>query len=111
MSYNEVLEIKDLLKLEEKEYLVQYEYHNYSENSHKFYELRIVKSPAGRTWNLIAKWGRVGTIGQTSKKYSCGSSAGCMRELMKIESEKAKKGYKKIFESTSRHNFYSSESS
>lgn len=101
MSYNEVLEIKDLLKLEEKEYWAKYEYHNSSENSHKFYELRITKSPSGATWELIARWGRVGTVGQTSKKYS-GSSAGCMRELKEIESEKTRKGYKKTRDSNSR---------
>lgn len=67
----------------DRQSLGRYEYHNDSENSHKFYH--IVYDRNQQTY--IAAWGRVGTKGQ----YKAYTEAEALRKIR----EKIGKGYRK----------------
>ncbi len=97
-SDDDTLQIKELLKIRDEKVQVRLEYKSSAENSYKFYQLTVLPpnhSIGEKAFRLVARWGRIGTDGQSQVKVE-GSKETCLNNLDFIVREKTTKGYVRI---------------
>lgn len=76
------------------ETMVEHYLENTSGNHNKFYEIKLERKDRGsRPFEVVCRWGRIGTQGRTSSKGAYVYEGAAQNKVRAIVSEKRAKGY------------------